>query len=520
MLKKIMAVICSTVVCSGLAIWPKYNGESIVPTVNAAIEGDYYTDEYGVTYRFTIDQSDNTACLKGIDNVKSNLILPSTVSLNGKSYTVTKLGNGFGSNYVEINSVTIPNTIYSIGDDCFYLADNLVSVNGGDSIKEFGKDTFVYTAWEENQKINKGYCTLGKNLLRYFSSEETVDLSKSEFDDIEYICPLALKSIIKTKKLILPNNIKSISIDAILSHTQNNTPYPLNEVEFYDKSLNQYVDLYDVCMSDNKNDFQSYFLYNNYEAFMQTQLCERITLDYTKKAFNQLGIKYIGSTSNTGYNAFEEYQIVLKLYKFIGQNFTNYNNTSKGSYSFKSEIFYKHGILCSYYADMLKYFCDAAGITCKKVSSSPGGGHAWNNVKIGDKWFNIDSCWTWNWSLMYFLTSDNVVRDGAGCHNKNAESSKIKCTTQIGDVNQDGHINSIDASLILEAYSSSRISNPTNTFSSFDMVLCDVDRNGAVNSIDASWVLSYYSYTQTNHDVETTSLEDYMNQNGYYIIAH
>lgn len=152
MIKKIIAVMCATVVCSGLAFLPNYNGKSIVPTINAALEGDYYTDEYGVTYRFTIDQSDNTACLKGIKNVKSNLILPSSVTLNGNSYTVTKLGNGFGYHYEEINSITIPNTIYSLGDSCFFLADNLVSVNGGDSINEIGRETFQYTAWEENQK--------------------------------------------------------------------------------------------------------------------------------------------------------------------------------------------------------------------------------------------------------------------------------------------------------------------------------------------------------------------------------
>ena len=144
----------------------------------------------------------------------------------------------------------------------------------------------------------------------------------------------------------------------------------------------------------------------------------------------------------------------------------------------------------------------------------------WNNVNIGGEWFNVDSCWTWNWYLTGLLTTDNVIKDNSGAHNKNAKSSNISCITQIGDVNHDGYIDATDSAKILKIYSSLGSTTPTNTFSSFELVLCDVNRDGYVDSVDAAQVLKYSSYISTLNGSEAPSIEQYMSDNGYYIIAH
>lgn len=362
-------------------------------------------------------------------------------------------------------------------------------------------------------KKTKGYCSIGKAFIRYLKSDETIDLSSSEFDNIEYIGTGAFLANAKAKKAILPKNVKNIAPIYYNSYADNNYIYGLEKIEFYDKDLNKYVDLHDVCISDNRTKYQENFINNYYESFLFTNLCESITDDYIKKIFEQCDIRCIDSTVSTEYTPWEEYQIVRKIYKYIGQNYNIYKDGPGSSINFKSELLIHHGIVCFQFAWMFNRFCDVAGITCTDVA---GGGHRWNNVKIGDKWFNVDCCWTWNHSLRRFLTSDDVAKDDSGDHTKKPEYSHIKCTTQIGDVNQDGYINSIDASLILDAYSSSSSSNQNNNLSSFEMVLCDVDRDGYVNSIDASWVLSYYSYIQTNKTAEVPSIEQYMFDNGYH----
>lgn len=62
-----------------------------------------------------------------------------------------------------------------------------------------------------------------------------------------------------------------------------------------------------------------------------------------------------------------------------------------------------------------------------------------------------------------------------------------------GDVNCDGKIDSIDASLVLEAYSAAS----TGRSAFVNDTLADFDRNGVVNSSDSSLILEHYAENQT-----------------------
>ena len=67
----------------------------------------------------------------------------------------------------------------------------------------------------------------------------------------------------------------------------------------------------------------------------------------------------------------------------------------------------------------------------------------------------------------------------------------------LGDIDDNGTIDSIDASAILKEYSlTSTQKEPT--FSNVQKKFADTDGNGIVDSSDASLVLKYYAYTSTN----------------------
>ena len=59
---------------------------------------------------------------------KGNLIIPETVTYEGKTYIVTEISAGVFYNSKGLTSVTIPNSINSIGSDAFAGCDNLTSV--------------------------------------------------------------------------------------------------------------------------------------------------------------------------------------------------------------------------------------------------------------------------------------------------------------------------------------------------------------------------------------------------------
>ena len=80
----------------------------------------------------------------------------------------------------------------------------------------------------------------------------------------------------------------------------------------------------------------------------------------------------------------------------------------------------------------------------------------------------------------------------------------------LGDVDNSGKVNAIDASLVLEHYSKVSTGQSTS-FTETQKNSADVNKDGSINAVDASQILSYYAYTATsNGDVMT--LEEYLQQ--------
>ena len=58
--------------------------------------------------------------------------------------------------------------------------------------------------------------------------------------------------------------------------------------------------------------------------------------------------------------------------------------------------------VCSGYADIAKHVFDCVGIECRKIGGTDkkGEGHAWNQIKIDNKWYNLDLTWDRDLILM------------------------------------------------------------------------------------------------------------------------
>lgn len=77
----------------------------------------------------------------------------------------------------------------------------------------------------------------------------------------------------------------------------------------------------------------------------------------------------------------------------------------------------------------------------------------------------------------------------------------------LGDVDSNGTIDSVDASLILREYSASS-TGQASVLDNVQKICADVDRNGTVDSVDASYILAYYAYAATGG---TSKLIDFIN---------
>ncbi len=67
----------------------------------------------------------------------------------------------------------------------------------------------------------------------------------------------------------------------------------------------------------------------------------------------------------------------------------------------------------------------------------------------------------------------------------------------LGDINDDGNIDAVDASLVLSAYAYSATHGGNNNLNAEEKAIADVNDDGNVDAVDASMILSYYAYKAT-----------------------
>ena len=105
-----------------------------------------YFEVDGIVYGITANQ---TAAVQPYNTLLGNpyrgaITIPQTVEYGGITYTVTALGASAFENCVEVTSLTLPQTIRSIGSYCFYNS-NFTSLQLPDSLRCIGDHAFLYS---------------------------------------------------------------------------------------------------------------------------------------------------------------------------------------------------------------------------------------------------------------------------------------------------------------------------------------------------------------------------------------
>ena len=76
------------------------------------------TEINGIYY--ILSDNDNTACIVSYNCCAGDINIPAEISYNDKTYNVTSIGNSAFWGCSSLTSVTIPNSVTSIGDYAFY----------------------------------------------------------------------------------------------------------------------------------------------------------------------------------------------------------------------------------------------------------------------------------------------------------------------------------------------------------------------------------------------------------------
>ena len=97
----------------------------------------------GIYYNLNSEDKTAEVTYEG-EKYRGKVVIPSSITVEGKEYTVTSIGRNAFYHCSGLTSVTIPNSVTSIGNWAFQYCSDLTSVTIPNSVTSIGNWAFQY----------------------------------------------------------------------------------------------------------------------------------------------------------------------------------------------------------------------------------------------------------------------------------------------------------------------------------------------------------------------------------------
>lgn len=182
-----------------------------------------YDFEVKGIYYYILDAEAITAQVcSGATKYSGEIVIPANVSYDGADYTVTSIGYGAFSNS-SVVSVTLPNSVTSIGWNAFYKCSDLISVTLPNSITSIGRETFRGCASLTSETIPSSVSSIEYRAFDNCSSLTSIKIPNSVTDIgggvFEYCsCLASVTSLNLTPPICLDSDVFSWIADGCVLH--------------------------------------------------------------------------------------------------------------------------------------------------------------------------------------------------------------------------------------------------------------------------------------------------------------
>ncbi len=179
--------------------------------LNVYVDSTYYRLNNGTAVTVEPDINGRTRSLRMYWNIYErdyplDVVIPSKLAYNGKAYQVVGVEGGSFQYCHFLQSVSLPNTITSIGDCAFAGCDNLPSIDIPESVTELGSGVFSKCTKLSKIAIPEGITTLREQMFVGCKNLCSVTLPSS----LTKIERWAFHSCSSLPKIDIPYNVTSI----------------------------------------------------------------------------------------------------------------------------------------------------------------------------------------------------------------------------------------------------------------------------------------------------------------------
>ena len=115
---------------------------SLILSVVFSTSASAYVKIDGIYYDIYSDKT--AAVISGGEKYSGEVVIPSSITVKGKEYTVSSIGNMAFQGCSGLKSITIPNSVTRIGYRAFYECRGLTSVTIPNSVTSIDMGAFSY----------------------------------------------------------------------------------------------------------------------------------------------------------------------------------------------------------------------------------------------------------------------------------------------------------------------------------------------------------------------------------------
>ena len=146
----------------------------------------------------------------GYSKYKGKVIIPETVTYDGKSYTVTSIDNEAFYGRSGLTSIKIPNSVTSIGEYAFYGCSGLTSIEIPNSINSVGQFAFQDCSGLTSVEIPNSVKSVGQ-----YAFQGCIGLTSVEIpNNMTTITIGMFDGCTGLKSVVIPNSVTIIGEDA------------------------------------------------------------------------------------------------------------------------------------------------------------------------------------------------------------------------------------------------------------------------------------------------------------------